>query len=309
MSSRLQTLLGPSGFSIGLEMPLDNDWSSDGQRRARADGRPFGVTDLKHHAAMARLADQLGFRALWVRDVPLYDPAFGDAGQVFEAFSYLGYLAGITHDILLGTAAMVLPLREPLLFVKAVNSIDHLSNGRLLLGVASGDRAVEYPIFGKDYDSRGAAFRDAVQTLREQAHERLPEGIQLLPHATSTVPLLVAGLAQQSPAWVGQHMDGWLSYPGMPQEHVRRVGLRREVGGSKPYITVLQLDLDADPAAPLHRMRMGIRGGRNALLDELQALQAVGVQHVSLHLRLSERPVADVLKEVAQHILPRFHLS
>lgn len=223
-----------------------------------------------------------------------------------KRFPTWGTWRGITRDILLGTAAMVLPLREPLLFVKAVNSIDHLSDGRLLLGVASGDRAVEYPIFGKDYDSRGATFRDAVHTFRQQARDRLPEGIRLLPDATSTVPLLVAGLAQQSPAWVGQHMDGWLSYPGTPQEHVRRVGLWREVGGSKPYITVLQLDLDAYPAAPLRRMRMGIRGGRNALLDELQA---VGVQHVSLHLRLSEHPVADVLQEVAQHILPKFHLG
>ncbi|KVN75343.1 hypothetical protein WJ67_17960 [Burkholderia ubonensis] len=34
----------------------------------------------------------LGFRALRVRDVPVYDPAFGDAAQVFEVFAYLGYL-------------------------------------------------------------------------------------------------------------------------------------------------------------------------------------------------------------------------
>ena len=49
-------------------------------------------------------------------------PAFGDAAQVFEVFSYLGYLAGITNDILLGTGAVVLPIREPLLTLKSARS-------------------------------------------------------------------------------------------------------------------------------------------------------------------------------------------
>ena len=158
MHPRFQRLLGSNGFSIGLELPLDNDWSSDGQRLRIAEDRPFGVPDLKQHAAMARLADKAGFRALWVRDVPVYDPDFGDAAQVFETFSYLGYLAGITDNIMLGTAAVVLPLRQPWLTLKAANSVDELSDGRLLLGVASGDRPMEYPLFGWTTISGGRSF-------------------------------------------------------------------------------------------------------------------------------------------------------
>ena len=100
----MQTL-GQGGFSIGLELPLDNDWSSTGRQAHAASGRVPGEPDLKQHAVLAKLADRLGFRALWLRDVPLYDPSFGDAAQVFEVFTYLGYLAGITQNILLGTAA------------------------------------------------------------------------------------------------------------------------------------------------------------------------------------------------------------
>ena len=148
------------GFTIGIELPLDNDWSATGDAKRLRDGRRHGVPDIEHHAKLAQLADSLGFRSLWVRDVPVYDPAFGDAAQVFEVFSYLGYLAGITRNILLGTAAVVLPLREPLLTLKSATTIQELSGGRLLLGVASGDRPVEYPLFGRDFESRGASFRD-----------------------------------------------------------------------------------------------------------------------------------------------------
>ena len=49
--------LTEGGFSIGIEAPLDNDWTPAGAQARR-------------HAELARLADRLGFRALWVRDVP-----------------------------------------------------------------------------------------------------------------------------------------------------------------------------------------------------------------------------------------------
>jgi luciferase-type oxidoreductase len=307
MHSRFNTLLGSSGFSIGLELPLDNDWSSDGRRLAETEQRPFGIPDISRHAALARQADKGGFRALWVRDVPLYDPGFGDAAQVFETFSYLGYLAGITDNILLGTAAVVLPLRQPWLTLKAANSVDELSGGRLLLGVASGDRPVEYPLFGVDFPQRGASFRDTVELIKTQGQDRFPAGIRLLPEREHAVPMLVAGLSQQSPAWVGEHMDGWLSYPGTPQEHQRRLGLWREVAGNKPYVTFIHLDLDANPHAPMQRIHFGGRCGRLALIDELQALRELGVQHVGLHLRRSERDVAEVIAELAEYVLPVFH--
>ncbi|ESJ12540.1 luciferase [Cupriavidus sp. HPC(L)] len=302
--SALDTLTA-GGFSIGVELPLDNDWSPAGQVARQRDGRLPGEPDLSEHRALAQLADRAGFRALWVRDVPLYDPHFGDAAQVFEAFSYLGYLAGITERILLGTAAIVLPLRDPHLTLKSATTIDQLSNGRLLLGVASGDRPVEYPIFGRDFDKRGEHFREHVALLRDGA-AGLPNGIALLPRATA-LPLLVAGLAQQTPSWAGQHMDGWLAYPGTPQDHVRRSALWREVAGDKPYISFIHLDLLADPDAPMQRHRFGGAVGRHGLIEELHAMREAGVHHVGLHFRRNQRPVRDAMEEIAAYVLPHFH--
>jgi luciferase-type oxidoreductase len=302
------TKLGQGGFSIGLELPLDNDWSSTGRQAHAASGRVPGEPDMHQHAVLAKLADRLGFRALWLRDVPLYDPSFGDAAQVFEVFTYLGYLAGITQNILLGTAAVVLPLREPVLTLKAAASVDQLSGGRLLLGVASGDRPVEYPVFGRDFDQRGAAFREQVAMLRDWGEMRLPPGIRLLPKPTAPLPLLVAGLAQQSPAWIGAQMDGWLAYPGTPDDHMRRAAQWRAVAGDdKPYVSFIHLDLDDDPHMPLQRFRFGGRTGRDGLIAELHAMRAAGVQHIGLQLRQNRRPLAETLQEIADYVLPVFH--
>lgn len=57
----------------------------------------------------------LVFAPCGVRGTPLYDPSFGDAVWCSRCSPFLGYLAGITQNILLGTAAVVLPIREPLL--------------------------------------------------------------------------------------------------------------------------------------------------------------------------------------------------
>jgi len=307
MQSALEQLKR-GGFSIGLELPLDNDWSPAGERARRESGRLPGEPDMQHHAQLSTLADRLGFRALWVRDVPLYDPSFGDAAQVFEVFSYLGYLAGVTKNILLGTAAVVLPLREPVLTMKSAATIARLSGGRLLLGTASGDRPIEYPLFGRSFEERGAAFREQIAMLRGSHDPSWPAGIQLLPRPVQPIPLLVAGLAQQSPQWVGQNMDGWLAYPGTPDDHVHRSALWREVAGAdKPYISFIHLDLLADPDAPLRRHRFGAVVGRNGLIAELQAMKAAGVHHIGLHFRRSQRPVAEAMEEVAAHVLPVFH--
>lgn len=294
------------GFSVGVELPLDSDWSKEGQAKRITENRPFGVPDISLHKERIMLADQLGFSTAWVRDVPLYDPNFGDAAQVFEAFSYLGYLSGLTKNILLGTAAIVLPLRQPWLVKKSANTIASLSDNRLILGVASGDRPSEYPLFGVDYDARSQLFRDAVEILKDQSQAQLNAGQKILPEV-SRYPIYVAGLAQQSPQWVGENVDGWLAYPGTPADHKKRVALWRQVAGEKPYVSFIHLDLLPEAEAPIERHRFGIKSGINGLIDELKAMKAVGVDHIGLHLRRNEAPIEETMRAISELVLPIFH--
>ena len=93
-------------------------------------------------------------------------PNFGDAGQTFDPFTYLGFLAGQTSEIALGVSSIALPLHHPLNVAKSAATIDQLLEGRLLLGVASGDRYDEYPAMGIDHENRGELFRESFKYLR-----------------------------------------------------------------------------------------------------------------------------------------------
>ncbi|MEW2515596.1 TIGR03571 family LLM class oxidoreductase [Streptomyces sp. NPDC046870] len=321
----LERLVNPAGLpTLGLELPLDHDWGHTRLRADRAAGRPFGVPDLTRHTELARLADTLGFASLWVRDVPLYDPEqFGDAGSVFEAFTHLGNLAAVTERAVLGTGAIVLPLRQPLLVAKAAATVDVLSGGRFVLGLASGDRPVEYPLFGEDFETRGATFRKGVEILREAWATRasgqgmsLPDlglgaerHLEVLPKPTGhSVPIAIAGHAQQSAEWVARNADASLNYP-RPLGALRlktREWQQLTAGAPKPYLTPMQLDLTEDPAVAATAIRLGLRTGREALIEHLREMGALGVSHVSFNLRPGDRPVEEVLRELAETVLPHF---
>lgn len=73
---------------------------------------------MRDHVTVMRYADQAGFAGVWARDVPLFDPMFGDTGQLYEPFTYLGFLAASTQSIALATGSAVITLRHPLLLAK-----------------------------------------------------------------------------------------------------------------------------------------------------------------------------------------------
>lgn len=121
---------------------------------------------MRDQIPLARKTEQTGFAALGGRDVPLRDPEFGDLGQIYDPWTWLAYVAGQTESIALFPAAIVLPLRHPLHTAKAAASVDRLTGGRLVLGIASGDRPVKFPAFGVNRDERGAVFREQVEYLK-----------------------------------------------------------------------------------------------------------------------------------------------
>ena len=151
--------------------------------------------------------------------MPFNVPSFGDAGQLYDPFVYLGLLAGWTERIALGVASIVLPLRHPAHVAKAAASADVFSGGRLILGVASGDRPEEYRALNRTFADRGERFRASFDYIQRMS-ERAPTfenayggpggGMDMLPKPTAgKLPLLITGGSQQSPDWLAEN-GGWL---------------------------------------------------------------------------------------------------
>lgn len=305
-SPGFRRMFAPNRLTLGLFFPIE----------AFAGDRPA----MRDQERLARRAEELGFAALWFRDVPLRDPGFGDVGQVFDPFVYLAHIAAQTRAIALATGAVVLPLRHPLHTAKAAASVDRLSGGRLVLGIASGDRAIEFPAFDVDRAKRDELFRENLRVMRVALETEFPSitscygalrGADLVPKPTGRLPVLVAGSSRQTLGWIAEHADGWIVYPRpLALQKVNATAWHLAAaqaahGRFKPLAQSLYIDLTdraADPPSPIH---LGFRGGRNAVSDHLDGLAEIGVNHVALNLKYGRRPADEVLEEIGAEILPR----
>lgn len=298
-------------LSLGVVVPIENYAQNP-------------VPQMQDHLQRVQLIERLGFKALWLRDVPFHVPSFGDAGQTFDPFTYLGYLAGQTNEIALGVASIALPLHHPLHVAKSAATIDQLSNGRLILGVASGDRYEEYPAMGIEHAERGERFREAFSYIRkaqdsfpsldQSTFGQLPGHIDILPKPVGAkIPMLITGYSRQSLEWNAEHGDGWMSYPKhlMQQEFTitQWRALVAKQDRSKPFMQPLYVDLQKNADFKPQPIHLGFRIGTKYLIDYLNYLQEMGVNHVALNLRFNQRDIPETLAELAETVLPLFHTN
>jgi probable F420-dependent oxidoreductase len=141
--------------------------------------RPWATADSI--VALGTRAEALGFDSLWVSDqvvipselepsypygtTPQYDIQANE--NFFEALTVLTYLAGRTSRVHLGTSVLVLPYRQPPVVAKQWATLDALSGGRTILGVAAGFMREQFEALGVDtFDRRGAATDEAIRILR-----------------------------------------------------------------------------------------------------------------------------------------------
>jgi luciferase-type oxidoreductase len=300
-------MFAPRRLTVGVFFPIEN-FKGD-------------QPTMREQERRARRAEELGYAAVWLRDVPLRDPSFGDVGQVFDPFVYLGWIGAQTTQIALATGSIVLPLRHPLHTAKAAASVDQLTRGRLVMGVASGDRPVEFPAFGVDFEQRSALFRENLQVMRRVLIESFPTleshygamfgRADLIPKPIGRLPMMVTGHSGQRLEWIAQNSDGWITYPrGLDRQaevvaHWRAAVASASPGVFKPFVQSLYVDLTDDPDHPPEPIHLGFRGGRNTVLRFMERLREIGVNHVILNLKYGARDAGEVLDEIGREVLPQ----
>ncbi len=279
--------------------------------------------DFSEQLELARLADQLGFRALWVRDVPLNSIDYPDPVGHLDPWVLLGAFASSTQRIALASGAIVLTLRHPLHIAKGAVSVNTLSRGRFILGVGSGDRPPEYAAFGRDPEERRDLYKRHWETLAAAIEvpsrvipDREPEGAPaffLRPEQDASIPLIAVGSGGQSVDWIARHSLGWMTYHREPQAQRGRYSMWRAAvervspGEFRAFGVAMRLDLSEDPDEPASDIPLGYRTGYRALIDLLRAMRDNGTHHVTLNVSSERREARAVIEEVARYVLPELN--
>src|SRR5438067_6052343 len=175
-------------------------------------GLPAGVPGTGGRLILewACKADEGPFSSLGVIDRLVYDS--------YEPLTALAAAAAVTERVWLATTIVIGPLHNTPLLAKVAASVDALSEGRLVLGLAVGARKEDYEAAGVEYSSRGRRLSEQLATLRS-----LWEEGAIGPKAARArgPELLVGGLSDAGFARVARYADGYVHGGGPPRAFAR----------------------------------------------------------------------------------------
>jgi probable F420-dependent oxidoreductase len=117
--------------------------------------------------AFAESAEELGFHSVWATEHIVVGPDGVDPyGRVYDPLVTLGWVAGWTERIGLGTSIVLVPLHNPFHLAKEVATMQELSGGRVTLGVGMGWHRDEFEFMGVPFEERGRRGEEAIRLVR-----------------------------------------------------------------------------------------------------------------------------------------------
>ena len=169
-------------------------------------------------------AEAIGFHSIWVGDHVFYRV------DILDPLTMLTWVAAQTTRVRLGTAVMLTAYRNPVLLAKAASSLDHLSGGRLTLGVSIGGTEAEYNSLGVAMNKRVTHLRENVAIMRRLwAEEDVEydgnfhriEGGMMTPRPVQKpgVPIWFGGNSEPMQRRLAGIADGWIGPGGAPADN------------------------------------------------------------------------------------------
>jgi probable F420-dependent oxidoreductase len=265
--------------------------------------------------AFVELVDRCGYDSLWVGDhisfpVPIFDPLL----QLAQA-------AVVSRRLILGTSVLLLPLRHPTPVAKQVTTLDHLTEGRLILGVGvGGEFPKEYAACDVPHNERGARLAEGVQVLKKffsgepVSHQGRFYGpfedvpMRPPPRQVGGPPVWFAGRKEPALRRIGRRGDGYLAYvitPDMYRAALDMIATAANEAGRTPesfgtgHLLFTRLDNTYESALDRATETLSVRyamdfrkaaarycalGTPAQVAERIREFHAAGVRHVVLDL-------------------------
>jgi alkanesulfonate monooxygenase SsuD/methylene tetrahydromethanopterin reductase-like flavin-dependent oxidoreductase (luciferase family) len=194
----------------------------------------------------ARRVEARGFPGIWIGD------SMGRGRPTLDSLQVLTALAAVTSKVELGISVLQLPLRHPVELAHRVQSLQAMSNNRLILGVGSGSTRDDFELLGYDYDHRFRTFRNDLEIMNKVWNGEAVNGGTLAtwPGCKGGPPILIG--AWRSPRWItfaAKEAQGWTPSGRFSSLEDLEYGMKvyREQGGGNAVLANCSVDLQERP--------------------------------------------------------------
>ena len=260
-----------------------------------------GFPDPDAAIAMAQTAEEVGFESLWAPEhvvmskSPDATPYRGmpdgkmdrlaRRGGIPDPLTWLAYVAAVTTRIKLGTNVLIVPEHQPTVLAKTAATLDHLSKGRLMLGIGVGELPEEYQAVGMQFTNRGKRmdeYIDAMRTLWRDDSATFDgqfvkfEQVECRPWPVNrAIPLHVGGSSDAAIRRAARTADGYFPFV-LPGEDIKVV-LPRLIERVRSETAAAGRDPD----------QLEFTSGGARTVEEARWYASVGVHRIGVAVRAS----------------------
>ena len=304
-----------SGVRIGIAVPQ---------------GFADGAVDMGLVRRFVARAEALGYDDLWVAE------QITGAIASLEPVGLLAYVAALTERVRIGASVFVSTLRNPVQFAKSLSAVDHLSEGRLTVGLGLGTNTRMYPAYGLPEERRVARFLEGVRIMKALWTETSVDfdgdfatlsGVKMEPKPVQKPhpPLWFGARAPDALRRTARYADGWMgagssTNEAFIQEHAQLMQMLKDEGRDPATFGVtkrvyLAIDSDEERAWAGLRAWIGgfygnpglaeqwsIVGSAEVVAERLSELVEAGAGHLLLN------PVHNYMEHlevIAEEVAPR----
>ncbi len=217
-------------------------------------------THLEQIKQQVLTARDAGFDGLWFPQHFVVGPSM----RQFAASPIMGYLAQLSGGMRMGTAVLLLPMLNPVLLAEEAATLDHLTDGKFVLGVGLGYRDSEFNAMGIERKSRVPRFREYVQAMRlllsgdhvtfHGKYIRLDDvSLSLRPRNPAGLPIWIGGTVPEAVKRAAELGDSWQGAGAMSMDEMKQWwGLfhqtRMELGRPLDYVRQVSRECFCGPS-------------------------------------------------------------